>query len=329
MKRIFAVLLTLVMCLALCACGKRSGFRQAEKMISGLGEITLESGEALDSIEDILKTLSPEELKELSNYREYKRARRDYDKLAEEDRLSKERQAQIDNAEALIAEIGEVTSESDEKIRAARSAYDALTPEQQAQIKDYSVLTAAEEALPLAHAEALVSKFDSIGEITLDSETELKELEGQYKALTDREKELVTNHELLDAAWEQYYKLYTESLIRVTDVSISPPDSAGGIELYFNFINNSEKVIKYLYFSVTFYNRVDDIVWSKYDNEPVSHCQLTGPYAQGEGLSGKSWHWGDYYNWDIDRVELVGLSVEYTDGTTITFNERMMPYVQY
>ena len=52
--------------------------------------------------------------------------------------------AQVENVENLISQIGTVTADSYEKISAARSAYNALSPELQGKVTNYSTLTAAE-----------------------------------------------------------------------------------------------------------------------------------------------------------------------------------------
>ena len=53
--------------------------------------------------------------------------------------------AQVENVENLISQIGTVTADSYEKISAARAAYNALSPELQGKVTNYSTLTAAEE----------------------------------------------------------------------------------------------------------------------------------------------------------------------------------------
>ena len=52
--------------------------------------------------------------------------------------------AQVENVENLISQIGTVTADSYEKISAARAAYNALSPELQGKVTNYSTLTAAE-----------------------------------------------------------------------------------------------------------------------------------------------------------------------------------------
>ena len=52
--------------------------------------------------------------------------------------------AQVENVKNLISQIGDVTADSYEKISAARAAYNALSPELQGKVTNYSTLTAAE-----------------------------------------------------------------------------------------------------------------------------------------------------------------------------------------
>ena len=129
------------------------------------------------------------------------------------------------------------------------------------------------------------------------------------------------------AAEEQRLK----DTIRVRRVWTSNPDSAGGVELYINFTNMSDKTIKYVTFGVKLYNAVGDVVECKYDNAlfGVYYCKDTGPYEKGEGLSGTSWHWGDFYNWDIDHAELVSVEIEYMDGTETEIDGDDIGIIQY
>lgn len=119
------------------------------------------------------------------------------------------------------------------------------------------------------------------------------------------------------------------SIIRVTKLEISRHDSAGGVYVYFNFINNSDKVISYVNFGFSFYNAVGDLVQCEIAKDTVNRCYKTGPYAKGEGLQGYSWHWGKYYNGDIASVKLESLSVEYDDGSKVTLTDDQIGYVQY
>ena len=106
-----------------------------------------------------------------------------------------------DGVEKLIDAIGTVTLDSEEAIKAARGAYDALTEEQKAQVGNYQTLLDAEAKLAdLQAADAVEKLIDAIGTVTLDSEEAIKAARGAYDALTEEQKELVGNYQtLLDA----------------------------------------------------------------------------------------------------------------------------------
>lgn len=166
---------------------------------------------------------------------------------------------------------------------------------------------AAEETLTQLKIEKAQSAIEAIGSVTLDSKAVIDAANAAFNSIPTASRIKVENREKLTKAKETYDALVNEQkrqaeiedarkLIRVTKVAVSAPDSAGGVELYFNFINESEKTIKYVYFSVTFYNAVGDVVNGQYNYGTVNYCKDTGPFATGEGRTGTWWHWGDFYN---------------------------------
>ena len=108
-------------------------------------------------------------------------------------------QAAADAVIALIAAIGEVDLSKEEKIVAARAAYDALTAIQKTLVTNYAVLTAAETALAELKqteadqkaAEAVKALIDAIGTVDLSREDEIKAARAAYDALTQLQKNLV------------------------------------------------------------------------------------------------------------------------------------------
>ena len=94
-----------------------------------------------------------------------------------------------------------MTLDSEEAIKAARDAYDALTDAQKELVGNYQTLLDAEAKLAdLQAADAVEKLIDAIGTVTLDSEEAIKAARGAYDALTDAQKELVGNYQtLLDA----------------------------------------------------------------------------------------------------------------------------------
>ena len=103
-------------------------------------------------------------------------------------------------------EIGNITMSDRTTIQKARALYDSMT---EAEKEDgacklyYSTLVAAEEELheleeSMDAAEVVISLIDNLGDsITLEQQEVIEEARAEYDALTDEEKELITNYEKL------------------------------------------------------------------------------------------------------------------------------------
>ena len=174
-----------------------------KELIDAIGEVTLESGDAIDAARTAYDKL-PEAKKALvDNYEKLTAAEEAYTALVDA--------AAAKAVDDLIDAIGEVTADSGDAIKAARAAYDALTDTQKELVKNYEKLTAAEEAytalVDAAAAKAVDDLIDAIGEVTADSGDAIKAARAAYDALTDTQKELVKNYEKLLAAEELYEEL--------------------------------------------------------------------------------------------------------------------------
>ena len=171
---------------------KLSGYAAngVEKLIDAIGTVTLDSEEAIKAARGAYDALTEEQKAQVGNYQTL---------LDAEAKLADLEAA--DAVEKLIDAIGTVTLDSEEAIKAARGAYDALTEEQKAQVGNYQTLLDAEAKLAdLQAADGVEKLIDAMGTVTLDSEEAIKAARDAYDALTDAQKELVGNYQtLLDA----------------------------------------------------------------------------------------------------------------------------------
>ena len=171
---------------------KLSGYAAngVEKLIDAIGTVTLDSEETIKAARDAYDALTEEQKAQVGNYQTL---------LDAEAKLADLQAA--DAVEKLIDAIGTVTLDSEEAIKAARGAYDALTDAQKELVGNYQTLLDAEAKLAdLQAADAVEKLIDAIGTVTLDSEEAIKAARGAYDALTDAQKELVGNYQtLLDA----------------------------------------------------------------------------------------------------------------------------------
>ena len=171
---------------------KLSGYAAdgVEKLIDAIGTVTLDSEEAIKAARGAYDALTEEQKAQVGNYQIL---------LDAEAKLADLQAA--DAVEKLIDAIGTVTLDSEEAIKAARGAYDALTDAQKELVGNYQTLLDAEAKLAdLQAADAVEKLIDAIGTVTLDSEEAIKAARGAYDALTEEQKELVGNYQtLLDA----------------------------------------------------------------------------------------------------------------------------------
>ena len=108
-----------------------------KELIDAIGEVTLDSGDAIDAARTAYDKL-PEAKKALvDNYEKLTAAEEAYTALVDA--------AAAKAVDDLIDAIGEVTADSGDAIKAARAAYDALTDTQKELVKSYEKLLAAEE----------------------------------------------------------------------------------------------------------------------------------------------------------------------------------------
>ena len=130
----------------------------------------------------------------------------------------------------LIEKIGTVTKDSGPAIEAARKAYNDLTPTQKRLVTKLKELTDAEKAYAKLTATAedqqkakdVMDKISKIGNVTKDSEQDIKDARKAYDALTDLQKLLVDNYETLTAAETKFAML--DTLGKVSDPYINTGD---------------------------------------------------------------------------------------------------------
>ena len=111
--------------------------------------------------------------------------------------------------DSYIMNIGEViyTSYVKISIQIARNAYDSLTDKQKTLVAHPEILQQAEETYNQLKASAVASAIAGIGEVTLDKKELIFGIQDQYDALTDQQKALVKDYDILKQAITKYKNL--------------------------------------------------------------------------------------------------------------------------
>lgn len=68
MKKVISLLLALVLCISLCACGKSKAIKEVETLIDAIGEVTADSETAVLTAEKAYDALTTEESEQVENY---------------------------------------------------------------------------------------------------------------------------------------------------------------------------------------------------------------------------------------------------------------------
>lgn len=134
MKKALFLILALTICLTLAACGKSEAATAAEELIAAIGEVTYQSGEAIQKAEDAVAALTEKEKESVATLDQLTAARGQYDEICS-----------LKAVEALIENIGIVDPYSADVIAAAREAYDALADNQKEKVSNRHVLQEAEQ----------------------------------------------------------------------------------------------------------------------------------------------------------------------------------------
>lgn len=114
--------------------------------------------------------------------------------------------------------------------------------------------------------------------------------------------------------------------IHINKARISSPNSAGGVDAYFNYKNVSNKTIKYLYWSGYPINRVGDPVECEIRGRSEARGKDTGPIKPGRSSDG---YWDCmWYNYSAKKLVLTGVDIEYMDGSTIHISQNELKYVR-
>ena len=231
------------------AAADKTAAAAAADTINAIGAVayTAESKARIDAARSVYNALTADQKALVTNYTKLTTAEAKYAELkAAADQAAAEKAA-TDDAIAKINAIGavEYTAESKAKIDAARSAYDALSDAQKAQITNYKTLTTAEAeygklkanadaaAADQAAADTVIGKINTIGTVanTAASKAKIDAARDAYNALSFKQKALVANYAALTAAETKFAELKKAAADKAAaDAAIAKISAIGTVE---------------------------------------------------------------------------------------------------
>jgi len=336
------MLLALVLCLSLCACGKSEAVAAYENRVAEIGTVTLDSEDAILAAENAYNALTEKEKQSVSETKTILATKR-----AEYDALVAAQKARVDSVVAQIDAIGTVTVDSEAAITAAEGAYNALSADEKAMVGDAAkkltdARTAYEAAvaeLKAAHAAEASTAIDAIGKVTLDSKEAIAAARALYDALSADEKALVTNYATLEtaeadyaAAWEAERQKIIKEYSKKFEIDKDPIE---GISWYMhdnmpNYIDVRSYLIPYIgvrgnnvWMCIRYNYTADD--WIFWENLTISvdgdkYYKLVGYYNTIRDNDTEVWEYWDEclkYNQAMDSDQIKMLKAIANSNETI------------
>lgn len=197
----------------------QAGVTDVDNLISKIGTVTANSGPAISNAWNAYNALTAEQKALVKKFNTLQEATQKWNQL------------KADEVVKLIDKIEEpVTEKSKASIEAARKAFDGLTDAQKRLVTNTKKLTDAEKAYAQLtatpedkeKAQKVIDLIKKLTNVTLDSEKDIQAARKAYDALTDLQKPLVDNYDVLTTAETKLAML--KAMGKVSDPYISTGD---------------------------------------------------------------------------------------------------------
>lgn len=165
--------------------------------------ITLDSEDAITAARSAYDKASEKVQKKVSNYNTLKKSEAQLETLKTEVQSVEDKIDKIGYDESLGNDtqnlvINGISNDSSTGIEDARKSYDSLHDFLKEAVENYDKLTKSEETLSRVETiKSVIDQINSLGDITLDSETNINNTKSAYDSLSDEDKAFVSNSETL------------------------------------------------------------------------------------------------------------------------------------
>lgn len=168
--------------------------------------ITLDSESDITAARSAYDKASEKVQKKVNNYDTLKKAEAQLETLKTEVQSVEDKIDKIGYDESLGNDtqnlvINGISNDSSTGIEDARNSYDSLQKFLQEAVENYDKLTKSEETLSRVETiKSIIDQINALGDITLDSETNINNTKSAYDSLSDEDKTFVSNSETLTNA---------------------------------------------------------------------------------------------------------------------------------
>lgn len=201
--------------------------------IVDIGNVTSDSEPEISKAEKMYNKLSKKCKWHVDNYKTLKEARKSYNKIRAKEAIKS------------ISNIGTVSLEDRDTIVEARNIYDSLTKEQRKLVENSDDLLVAEKKLIKLEVKDAETKIAAIGNVTLKSESKITSAESAYDFLEEKDRDKVSNYNVLVSARKKYDQLVVNNCILLIDnigeISLKSGNKIDKIENIYDSLSDSQK----------------------------------------------------------------------------------------
>lgn len=162
---------------------------KVERLIDAIGEVTLDSGDAIASARNAYNALDDEAKSKVGNYQ----------KLVEaEDTLASLRAAQVKDLIDALPAVSDLTLDDEDAVKAALNAYNALPADAKAKVSSGTKNKLDDALAKMSELRAekvsdMIAALPEAKDVKLSDESRITAARRAYSELSDAEKEMVTN----------------------------------------------------------------------------------------------------------------------------------------
>lgn len=202
MKKILCCLMILSIMLCFCGCRSKAA-KLAEEQIGSLGEITLDSADAIASAKAAYEALSPKQQAYVTNAYLITVAEMDYQNLIYDQ--------QAKDIEQMIHDLRPVTMDSAEALAHAEEVYNSSDISVKLKVDNLSDMVYAFQLFDFMRTDAIEAKIYAIGKVTLESGPAIEAAQKAYDEAEPKIQDSVYNTLTLLEAQEEFQRLQEEA----------------------------------------------------------------------------------------------------------------------
>lgn len=186
-------------------------------------------------------------------------------------------------------------------------------------VKDIALQDLTTENIKYVQEDPLNDKDRILKEEELNQTKKAKEaaLQKEKESEEQQKRDIAIQEKLKQENTNYYNNLFSpiksQGLpLAISDFATKAPNSAGGVDCSISFYNTSDKVIKYVYFDVVPYNRVDDIAYSEINGKSTRTIKLID-FINPDGYYSATWE-NVWYNNSISYMKIDSVKVIFKDN---------------